>query len=427
MNPCKHSLIKLPGELQNKIFKYLVEFSEPVTVIHRKTSSSNIFSLLEIAHAIPTNLFLACRTTYFNAGSAFYSNNTFRISRHDTGFCFDYNLAQDTVEFLQKLGSQARWIRKVSIDFSRLSSLPRYEIRDCSQKNRMYRGFNTGPLLDFIWHHRLAIDATYVRKENATYQEHCNAPAMTLIMRSLLGGQLKIKAYRNLACAVIINYDGSGGGIILNRVAHYKDQRFEPDKDQNHSFIAEDGGRRLVLVQPTPRTLLSLPEDILWNIVREETHNPKEVCLDLDLDTKLPFGFPHVNKHMYEKHWGIWLDSTSYTLLLSSVDKRSTFSDFGKLARLLRHKFTLPSDARFRLRSRDTWMLEGSEQLRIVLNFNLAEPTSLEDLRISVLPLLLETSSTRKGAAKSLSVHWLPVQMAKPLLENVPSLFRNSV
>jgi hypothetical protein len=39
-------------------------------------------------------------------------------------------------------------------------------------------------------------------------------------------------------------------------------------------------------------------------------------------------------------------------------------------------------------------MLEDLSKLNIVLDFNLAEPTALEDLRISVIPLLSETSST---------------------------------
>ena len=38
-------------------------------------------------------------------------------------------------------------------------------------------------------------------------------------------------------------------------------------------------------------------------------------------------------------------------------------------------------------------MVDDSQEFRVVLEFDLANPTALEDLRISVLPLLLETSS----------------------------------
>jgi hypothetical protein len=211
------------------------------------------------------------------------------------------------------------------------------------------------------------------------------------------------KASHILTGAVFIDYNGSGGDIVLNRVANSCDhQRFEPDPNQYHSFVAEDGGRRLALVRPTPGTWLSLPKDVLHYIVWKLVEHPGELQIDLDVDSKLSLSLPHVNKELYRTRWRDLLENTEYTLRLRSTDKRSRFSNFRKLARLLRHQFTLPIDPGFpadlawteRSVPRETWMLEDLSKLNIVLDFNLAEPTALEDLRISVIHLLLETSST---------------------------------
>jgi hypothetical protein len=80
MDPSKHSLVKLPAEIRNQLFGYLVEFSNPVTVTFVEKRRWPPCYFFESAHEMPTNLFLACRTTYFNAASAFYANNTFLIA-----------------------------------------------------------------------------------------------------------------------------------------------------------------------------------------------------------------------------------------------------------------------------------------------------------------------------------------------------------
>jgi hypothetical protein len=88
---------------------------------------------------------------------------------------------------------------------------------------------------------------------------------------------------------------------------------------------------------------------------------------------------------------------------LSSTEKRSTFSNFDKLAQLLRYEFLPPGRPEKELNCLtkgipgEPCTLENSGQLSVVLNFKMATATPLEEIRISALPLLRETSSTPGG------------------------------
>jgi hypothetical protein len=187
--------------------------------------------------------------------SAFYANNTFLITlKSKIRRLTVPDLPHIFIQFLKRLGSQAHWIRKVTIDLERLSLTDYYDFVD-GRAPRKYCGFDIWPLLCILWDHDLAVDITYINHE-FTPGLAFKASAIALTTHCLLEGQLMmLKASHILTGAVFIDYNGSGGDIVLNRVANRCDhRRFEPDPNQYHSFVAEDGGRRLALVRPTPGT-----------------------------------------------------------------------------------------------------------------------------------------------------------------------------
>ena len=397
LDPNRHSLVKLPAEIRNQIFGYLVEYSEPIVIE---------FNLYPVRHfhfgagfGMPRNLFLACRTTYLDAASSFYANNTFVIEPSNPRGPLDIeDLLHLYDEWLKKLGSHATWHRKFSIDLSKcLTLVGRRGFGDYERPHP--ESFNIGPLLQFLWDCNLTVDITFINDLSASGIT-CNTSTITAVIRSLLEGQLMLKASRSQVWAVAIDYDGRGGSFGLKAAQNgWKDSPMVPDHDQQHSFVAVDDGRRLSLTRPKP-TLLGLHGHVLYKIISEAASHPKEVRIDLDVDSKLPLGLGHINREFHKSHHGHLLYSTPYKLILRSTEKRSTFKKFGKLARLLRHQFPLPINShemewvnaqRFK---RKTWIIEDASKLKIVLEFNLPEPTALEELRISILPLVLETSSS---------------------------------
>ena len=411
IDPSRHSLVKLPAEIRNHIFGYLVEYSEPIVIELEYSLNSARHFYLGAGFEMHKNLLLACRTTYLEVASLFYANNTFVIERNNPKSTEEIEqLIIVYEEWLRKLGSHVFWHRKFSIDLSK--GWAWVGCRGFEEYKRPHpESFNIGSLLQFLWDCNLAVDITFINNLTANGIEF-NAPAITTVFRSLLEGQLMLKASRSQVWAVAIDYDGRGGSFGLRAAQNWwDDSRMVPDDDQQHSFVAGDDGRRLSLARPKP-TLLGLYGQVLYKIISEAASHPKEVRIDLDVDTKLPLGLGHTNQEFYKNHRSHILYSTPYTLILRSTEKRSTFNKFSKLARLLRHQFPIPIDSEemewanaSRLK-RKTWIIEDADKLDIVLNFNLPEPTALEDLGISILPLVLETSSSpgnREVTIRSLS------------------------
>ncbi|KAI4610611.1 hypothetical protein J4E83_008225 [Alternaria metachromatica] len=404
-DPRKHSLVTLPAELRNKIFEDLVEFSEPIKVTFRRHfeySSEHISFSLDPEHQHQRSLLLTCRTIYSDVASAFYANNKFLIAPDSYQYSqrSQMTVAEVAVLFLQRLGSQVHWIRKVILDITTRQWASKFD--RCGYPYT-YDVFEVGILLEFLWHHRLAIEVAYLQDKVASW-EVCNAPAMTRIMRCILEGQMMLKASRSQMLEIAIKYDGSGGMFrLVKSPPSRRPSRSALDRErQIYSFAAEDSERSLTLTKPTPPTLLSLPvHPILSKIFSEVLHEREEICIDLDVHTSLPINFTYANRRLHETCWASLLQAASYTLLLHSREKRSTFTNFSKLAHILHHTFTTPKDPGQRydgisrpLRwSTPHWKLGESKELSVVLEFDLADPTALEDLRISVLPLLLETSS----------------------------------
>ncbi|KAH6853021.1 hypothetical protein BKA58DRAFT_406424 [Alternaria rosae] len=273
IEPSRHSFVKLPAEIRNRIFGYLVEYSKPIVIEPEDVSLVRHFRFGP-GFKMHKNLFLACGTTYLEAGLSFYANNTFVIEpsnshspRHIEYLLHIYD------EWHRKLGAHAYWHHKFSIDLSKWMAL--VGCRGFGDYKRLRpESFNVGPLLHFLWDCDLAVDITFINDVSANGTT-CNTSALTTVIRSLLEGQLMLKASQSQVWAVAIDYDGRGGSFGLRSTKNaYEGSKMVPDHHQQHSFVAGDDGRRLSLARPKP-TLLGLHRHVLYKITSEAASHPK--------------------------------------------------------------------------------------------------------------------------------------------------------
>jgi hypothetical protein len=265
----------------------------------------------------------------------------------------------------------------------------------------------------FYSNHTFIIDSRY-----CSYSCHLNAPFMSAIFKSILGGQLGLRKYGRLLYAVTICGDGSGGEISWGTTKLCCDppnmmiRELLPDiiPDPHHisSFTAEDGGAQLrVHKREKALTLLDLPQPILRDIIRRVVHPIEGFVIDLDKDTKFNCGVIHVNKDIYHA----WRDSflfghSSFELVLTTNCVHTDFGGFKKLRRVLRKTFDssrYPPDDSSHLRTL-TISAFRRNTVNYTLKFEVQGPVSLGDVRINILPFVMETAMSDSSNGNELTI-----------------------
>lgn len=274
----------LPAEIRNQIISYLVKYPTPMRISCNSTESRPYridihgFCLCPKLQ-LPVNLFTSCRTLYRDAASAFYSNHTFIIdSRYCSYSCHRYSpIIRLLGAFFTRTGTQAQWLREIELDLCLLTKSKHY--RSLAHPDRVKYGalerFEITPFLRAIWDLDLNVDVSLVNTRyfppiHGLTDLDLNAPSMSAIFKSILGGQLGLRKYGRLLYAVTICGDGFGGEIRWGTAKLCCDppnmmiRELLPDiiPDPHHisSFTAEDGGARLrVHKREKALTLRDLP------------------------------------------------------------------------------------------------------------------------------------------------------------------------
>jgi len=255
IDPSRHSLVKLPAEIRNQIYGHLSQYSEPIIIDLDLSPARDVYRFyLGAGFEMHKGLFFACRTTYLEAASLFYANNTFVIvpANLKNRGTIEYLLGVYT-GWLRKLGSQVYWHHKFSIDLSQGVLDRRISFRLYNQQRP--EAFNIGHLLHFLWEYNLKIDITFTNTVSANDQRSTfNPTTITAITKSILEGRLMLKASRRHIASVAIDYDGTGGAFGWREADDFDrwPRVMIPAHDQYHRFTAEDGGRRLALVRRRP-------------------------------------------------------------------------------------------------------------------------------------------------------------------------------
>ncbi|RYN79338.1 hypothetical protein AA0120_g10734 [Alternaria tenuissima] len=422
----------LPAEIRNQIISYLVEYPTPMRISCNSTESRPYridihgFRLCPKLQ-LPVNLFASCRTLYRDAGSAFYSNHTFIIdSRYCSYSCHRYSpIIRLPGAFFTRIGTQAQWLRKIELDLCLLTKSKLY--RSLAHPDRVKYGalerFEITPFLRAIWDLDLNVDVSLVNTRyfppiHGLTDLDLNAPSMSAIFKSILGGQLGLRKYGRLLYAVTICGDGSGGEISWGTTKLCCDppnmmiRELLPDiiPDLHHisSFTAKDGGARLrVHKREKALTLLDLPQPILRDIIRRIVHPIEGFVIHLDKDTKFNCGIIHVNKDIYHA----WRDSflfghSSFELVLTTNCVHTDFGGFKKLRRVLRKTFDssrYPPDDSSHLRTL-TISAFRRNTVNYTLKFEVQGPVSLGDVRINILPFVMETAMSDSSNGNELTI-----------------------
>jgi hypothetical protein len=175
--------------------------------------------------------------------------------------------------------------------------------------------------------------------------------------------------------------------------------------DPHHvsSFIAEDDGARLrARKREKALTLFDLPQPILEDTISRVVRPTEGFVIDLDKDTKFNCGIIRVNKDIYHA-WrkpflfghgtSIHTKHSSFELVLTTNCVHTGFDGFKNLRRFLRKTFDsyrYPSDSSHP----KTLMISPFElnTMKYTLRFEVQGPISLDDVRINILPFVMETA-----------------------------------
>ena len=442
-DPNKSSILDLPGELRNHIFSYLVEARTLVSVgfVTQHRPSNDMDMRLRFVSRVhpPMDLFTSCRTLYREAGTMLYSNNTFRLSRH---LPYPFDLPSSFVEvpreFFSRLGSQAHWLRKIVLDLDHLKPRDcfRGEARldnDFEEQERVFDEnlelFEVTPLLRAIWRLHSDVDVSFTQPFGpANYQGEeifrCHASSITTIMRSILQGQLNLRQYRRLVAAVGLKRDGTGGMINWGttnydyRGAHPQLVRILPGPEHMSTFVAEGDGSRLELVKSNQACLLGMSKRIR-RLIFDTIINPVDsIAINLNEETKFNCGLLHTNQEIFETWRSHFLFHNRFTLTMATSDIRTTFQNFDTLRRFVRKTFksgysrvpvTQPSRADESIRTIATSSEFCSRPTGVdyILRFDLNSPATLSDIRINILPFVMETSTTPPHHEVTIQI-WTP-------------------
>jgi hypothetical protein len=220
---------------------------------------------------------------------------------------------------------------------------------------------------------------------------------MTALLRPILQGQLRIRAQRRLLSGVSIRRDGSSGRIIwgtLQRLWNPSPRQFDLVPDQYYTFTCavEDRATQLQLTDLVRPHLLNLPKVIRERIFELVLRPSEGTHINLNSQAEFSCGLLYVNRDTYHGWRDCYLFENDFVLSMTTKQARTTFDNFKYLQRFLRKTFEpLPSA------TRQTRTIVGAndycsyKELQYVLRFELETAVPLTDLRISILPFIMET------------------------------------
>ncbi|KAI4640461.1 hypothetical protein J4E93_008667 [Alternaria ventricosa] len=420
-NSDKHSFLELPGEIRNQIYEYFVKSPSPLDVRYHGINcwTTTLYLRLNGEVRIPINIFLSCRKLYHEAASAFYGNNTFTLKPDDAGET-NHSYIEIASIFITRLGSQAPWLSKLELD---VSCLKGYEDHSCYEGNgsafpsikwKWDDIFEVMPLLRAIWSRNLKVLVSFNKVVDDSPQGFilrttCDTTAMTVVFQSICQGQLQLQRYGQHLRAVALKRDGSGGVLCWGTTQpppgpyYGPTRRFQANPDYLTDFIAEDNGSRLKLVtkRSTPLTLLTLPESLQQRIYSMVVHPVEGTSIDLDHDTKFRCGLVHVNRHFYDTWRDRFIFGNKFILTMTTRQMHTTFDDFDNLRTFLRKTYQCISSYSPGKPDTITAQIVTPDKTHqqpgpsYILRFETDSAVSLADVRINVLPFIMETSTTQ--------------------------------
>ncbi|KAE8836358.1 hypothetical protein PTNB73_04320 [Pyrenophora teres f. teres] len=368
-DPNAHSFLTLPAELRNRIYDLLFDFKVPMRVIFSQTCKAEV----EIAHlrsetGAAVALFSTCKTILQEATPILYMRNNFILSQEGAP-----RLRIDSKDkvigargpfqtWINTLGSHAKLLRHVTLDVYATCYDGNYFYPHSLEQINETGALDVLEVLQVLWSADLGLQMSFIVATSLypdfNWDRNYNVAAMTRNFRALQNDELNLKRYLPFLDAVHLNLNGSGGLVLWYTSANhasedsYLEVRDEPTYTSKIISGVDDVNRMSIVEEKCPKTLMELPYYIVTKI-----------CL-------------------YNEWRGIFLNLNPLKAKMTTSTARSDFSDFAKLRRLLRNAFT-------HTYTDSTLQLEAGFEM--ILDFKLGHLATLEDLRVSVLALILES------------------------------------
>jgi len=393
------TLLTLPAELRNRIYSILFEFPTPVRVVYERSSQGMRGHKLRLDESVPIewSVFGACRMLNEEAASLFYKNNSFLLTK--APYCRELHVCLITAfqTFLDALGSQASLLRNVRLDLNGVCGWL------CHRSSKAIiplfpeerRIVDITLLLRAAWKHSPQVRLSFVHSlDKRTLDAHdpyadCDAPAMTKLIGFLLNNGLNLQGYKDLALKIGIQRDGRGGMVIWNSPIRLDYETWFlrsaqlnriPMHTSNFATIHEDSTPSFLKEHRTFTRLHQYLQDKILHYALEDGLN-----IDLDVDTTLPYAPICINRDTYSRWRDRFVTDNPLIITMATNEARSTFSSFVELRRLLRNKFVESP------KNYTEGMLSPQHGLEVILDFKLNRSFTLENIRVSILPLIMET------------------------------------
>jgi hypothetical protein len=213
----------------------------------------------------------------------------------------------------------------------------------------------------------------------------------TFILPLLQSDQLQLRKFPTLIARIGIKYDGTGGMILWKTTRdtigrgdyHLHPYRVFLPQLVMSTFSVENLGASLKILNETARNLLDLPENLQNLILRYAVIPEEGLSIDHDVDTRLPYAPTCINEAIYTRWSEAFITQNAIVVKMSTTEVRSDFDKFLKLRSLLRKKFDYEHTGSVL----GIWC-----GFIALLNFKLETRATLNNVCVSILPLILETS-----------------------------------
>lgn len=384
--------LRLPPELRNLIYQICLKKDDKIV---RPYDRSNV---------LPVSLIRLCQAIHPEAASTLYSNNVF-------AFVHEYEYSGDglddgceifrplhigapfeptsILDFLTKVGSNRGLVRNITLemDFSSVTN-------SLSEEKKSLALFQVTEWLRPTWHFDLT------EKLNITFENHDgfvqDLDAFNKVFRFLQLGSMKVKKYHQLVEEVYIKGDGSGGTICWGPRPSNPDFSMPAVYCDTVEFLTADSGLRLIPQHPKQALqLTTLPANVQYKIYGMAL---QQVKIDADKTSSPLSQLLYVNQELQLSRQDYVKDVNLIEITTSTVLTETTFSDFNNIRKLVRKmfEFKLPlyrDHETLAHRCRNSYLSDDAQcKLQFNLHFNVRDVMMLEDLRISILPFVMETS-----------------------------------
>jgi hypothetical protein len=372
-------LLQLPPELRNRIYQFCFEKDYGIAPMRYRYKS------------LPVSLLRACQGINHEAASTLYSNNVFEFRqeyrRHGHNEEHYIFVSRKLIAFWSTVGSNIVSVRNMVIYMEFREDYANYENEE----------ENGSALIEVTDHLRPIWRANLTEKLQVTFKNRGgfikDLDAFNKVFRFLQLGSLRVKKYHQMVEEVYIKGDGSGGTILWGPRDCRKDIFLPGVYCDSVEFLATDSGLRLLPQRPEQALqLMTLPADIQYKIYGMVLD---QVKIDADKTANPLCPLLYVNQELRMSEDDYLREVSLIEITTSTALTETTFTDFNNLRKLVRKMFDLGlgpyGNHTLANRCRDNTDLKPCN-LQFNLHFNVREVVMLEDLRISVLPFIMETS-----------------------------------